>query len=392
MKKTGVAQVPRAIAGILFSFAFVLSAVASTPQYVVTNDDVMGNFSQNGVTFYTVGANGSLTFLEQVPTAGFGISGGYFPANRVRTLNAGNNQCVFASDAASGDISFINVNTLSLGGSVTGSQNDTGASNGIGLALNSQYLYASFTDASTIGTFQIQPGCALSFVGDVQAGGLQGGIVDGMAVNGNIMVVTYGDGSIESFNLASGLPVSNGDKQNSTGAAKGNSYPSGVDITQDGHFAIFGDTSTSTLIEVSDISSGKLSQTIAYLSPTGINSSNVMLSPDESLLYISNTQGSAISAAFFDKTNGTLGKGCRTGLLQGYGSVWYYLGGLTLASPNGTGQAVYAAEYGPTSSIAVIPVVSSNEKCALTGAANTPVSDPNSPGLLSIATFPPRAF
>ncbi len=186
-----------------------------------------------------------------------------------------------------------------------GSSGDTGLSNGVGLALNAQYLYASFTDSSTIGTFQIEPSCGLSFVGDVTVGGLQGGIIDGMAVHGDMLVATYGDGSIESFSLASVMPVSNGDKQNSTGSRGGNSYPSAVDITQDGRFALFGDTSTSTMIEVSDISSGKLSPTVVYQSPTSINSSNIMLSPDETLLYISNTQGDRITAAFFDSESGS---------------------------------------------------------------------------------------
>jgi hypothetical protein len=34
-------------------------------------------------------------------------------------------------------------------------------------------------------------------------------------------------------------------------------------------------------------------------------------------------------------------------------------------------------------------VTSANGKCALNESANSPVSDPNSPGLLSIKTFPP---
>ncbi len=45
--------------------------------------------------------------------------------------------------------------------------------------------------------------------------------------------------------------------------------------------AIFGDTSTQIVVEVSDISSGKLTPTVVYTSKAGINSSNVMLSPDE---------------------------------------------------------------------------------------------------------------
>jgi 6-phosphogluconolactonase (cycloisomerase 2 family) len=380
------------LTGLLLCLLCGLAAGASAPQYVITNDDNAGNFFPNSVSFYTVGSNGSLTLAQQVLTQGYGIAGGYFPATRIKALNSGSNQCLFASDAATADIASINVTTLTTVGNATGSQTDTGTSNGIGLALNSQYLYASFTDSSTIGTFAIQSGCALSFVGDVQVAGLQGGIVDGMAANGNILVITYGDGSIESFNISSGLPVSNGDAQNSSGFTIGNSYPSGVDITQDGHFAIFGDTSTHTQIEISDISTGKLTKTTVFASPAAINSSSVMLSPDETLLYVSNNQGDRISAAFFDKTTGNISGGCRSTLLQGYGSNWYYLGGLTLAGTSGTGQTIYAAEFGAPSSIAVVQVQSANGSCTLSGAGGVPVADPNSQGLLSIASFPPRAF
>ena len=368
------------------------SAAAAPPHYLITNDDRTGNFFSNSLTFYTIEADGQLTLKQQVLIGVTGMPGGYFPANRVVVFNASGNQCAFASDAATGEIDGVGVNTLTLLGHAQGSVGDTGLSNGIGLALSAQYLYASFTDSSTIGTFQIEPNCGLSFVGDVTVAGLQGGVIDGMAIHGNLLVATYGDGSIESFSLASVMPVSNGDKQNSTGSRGGSSYPSAVDISQDGRFALFGDTSTSTTIEVSDISSGKLSETVVYQSPAGINSSNIMLSPDQTILYISNTQGDRITAAFFDSKSGTLKKGCVSGLLRGYSSAWSYLGGLGFSSETGNGQGVYVAEFGAPSSIAEVRISASNGTCSLAEAAGSPVPDTDSLGLLSIATFPPRSF
>jgi hypothetical protein len=368
------------------------AAAATPPHYLITNDDRSGNFYPNSLTFYTIGADGRLTVKQQVLIGVTGVPGGYFPAHHVVALNTSGNQCVFASDAATGEIDGVDVNTLTLVAQANGSSSDTGLSNGIGLALNAQYLYASFTDSSSIGTFQIQPNCGLSFVGDVTVGGLQGGTIDGMAVHGNILVATYGDGSIESFSLASVTPVSNGDKQNSTGSRGGSSYPSAVDITKDGRFAVFGDTSTSTMIEVSDISSGKLAKTVVYQSPSSINSSNIMLSPDETLLYISNTQGDRITAALFDRNTGTLNKGCVSNLLRGYSSAWSYLGGLGLASPTKNGRGVYVAEFGSPSLIGEVLVTVSNGNCSLAEVPGSPVLDINSPGLLSIATFPPRSF
>lgn len=378
--------------GILTLLFLNVAAYASSPHYLVTNDDVSGNFVENTVTFYTIGESGELTLAQTVEIGVTGAAGGYFPANRVVALNTGSNQCIFASDAATGEIAGVDVNTLTLTGKAKGSSTDTGLSNGVGLALNSQYLYASFSDSNTIGTFEILSDCGLSFLGDAAVAGLQGGVVDGMAVHDNILVATYGDGSIESFNLSSGVPLSNGDEQNSTGSKGGSSYPSGIDISQDGHFAIFGDTSTATLIEVSDISSGKLTPTITYKFNIAINSSNVMLSPDESMLYISNTQGDAVSAAFFDTTTGELSQGCISNSIKGYSSSWSYLAGLALASTTGDGAEVYVAEFSSPSGIAEVQVSSSGGKCAMREAPTSPVADPNSFGLLSIATFPPRAF
>jgi len=364
---------------------------AGKPHYIVTNDDVPPVLPSS-VSFFTVAADGNLTLKQKVLTGRGGIAGGYFGMDRISVLNNANAECVYESQASSGEIEGISVKTIKLGGHANGSAQDTGGANGVGLAMNSQFLYASFSDSSNIGTFQLKSGCSLSFVGDITVGGLHGGIIDGMAVHGNMMVATYADGSIESFDISGGMPVSNGELQESTGSRGGNTYPNGIDITSDGHFAIFGDTATSTIVEVSDISSGKLTKTVVYRLGKAQSSSNIMLSPDETLLYISNTQGDKITAAFFDKTTGKVSKGCTSGFLKGYVDNWSYLSGLALQKTTGTGGIVYVAEFGGPSSIAMIKVTSSGGKCTLKEMPNSPVSDPNSPGLLSIGGFPPRGF
>jgi len=378
---------------VLLSLCFASSFAVSADQshYVITNDDVPPSLATS-VTIYTVATDGQLTLKTKVLTGQGGIGGGYFAANRVNVLDSGNADCVYVSNAQTGEIQGISIKTLKIDGNANGSKKDTGASNGVGLAMNAKYLYASFTDFSTIGTFQVLPGCKLKFVSDITVAGLQGGIVDGMVIHGNMMVVTYGDGSIESFNISAGVPVSNGDEQNSTGSHRGNTYPSGIDITQDGHYAIFGDTSPFTIIEVSDISSGKLTPTVVYRLGNAINSSNILLSPDETLLYISNNQSGKLTAAFFDKTNGTLSKGCVSRALKGFVTDWSYTASLAFEQTTGTGGMVYIAEFGAPSSIGEIEVTSSGGKCTLTESSKSPIADPNSPGLLSIGAFPPRPF
>jgi 6-phosphogluconolactonase (cycloisomerase 2 family) len=379
------------MAAVTLSFITAFAANQTVKRYVVTDDDVSQQIL-NSATFYAVKTSGALNPRSTVSTRGDGIAGGFFGSKRIVAFQRGKTECVYASNAQSGSIVGIAVRTLTIGGQAFGSKKDTGSSNGVGLAMNDQYLYASFTDSNTIGTFQVKPGCKIKFVGDIKVGGLQGGVIDGMAVHGDMLVATYGDGSIESFNVSGGMPVSNGDEQNSTGSNNGNTYPNGVDITEDRRFAIFGDTATSTVVEVSDISSGKLTPTVVYQLGAELSSSNLMLSPDETLLYVSNTQGGTITAAFFDNSTGKLSRGCRSESLKGYVTDWSYLGALAVEETTGTGGVVYVAEYGAPSSIGEIRVKSAGGKCTLREFANSPVMDPSSPGLLSIAAFPPRTF
>ncbi|MGA2355953.1 MAG: beta-propeller fold lactonase family protein [Terriglobales bacterium] len=371
------------LAGILATGGVAFGAT----QYVITNDDP-------GVGFYTVGPDGALSLQQQVQIGGFGNVAGFFGANRIGVLDSGGQQCVYASVSSTKNIVGIFVSTLTEGGSATGSPTDGGTSNGIGLALNSQYLYASFTDSNTIGTFAIQPGCGLSFTNDVSVGGLAGGVINGMAIHGSMLIATYTDGSIQSFDISAGAPVSNGDEQYATATLNSMdaTYPNSIDITSDGHYAIFGDTSTSMVVEVSDISSGKLTPTVVYPGKGSISSSNIMLSPDETVLYVINTQGARVTAFFFNATTGVLSGGCQSGTIRGQSAYWSYLAGLGLASQTGDGGGVYVAEFGRLSAIALVSLTMSGPTCTMREVNGSPFADPNSPGLLSIGTFPPRSF
>jgi len=380
-------------AALLAAVLAVSGLAMGANQYVITNDDVAFPFN-TGLTFYAVALDGSLTLKQQVQTGGYGVGGGFFGTNRISVLDSVNQQCVYSSEAFTGDIVGIAVSTLTVGGSATGSPTDSGASNGIGLAMNSQYLYASFTGSNTIGTFQVQTGCSLAFVNDVSVGGLAAGFINGMAIRGNMLIATYTDGSIESFDISAGTPVSHGDKQYSTATLNSQdaTYPNSIDITSDGHYAIFGDTSTAVVVEVSDISSGKLTPTLVHTSKANISSSNVMLSPDETILYVINTQGAAVSAIYFDAASGKLSGGCTSGRIKGESANWSYLAGVALASQTGNGGGVYVAEYGSTSGVALVRLSVSGQKCSLEELKTSPFVDPNSTGLLSIATFPTRSF
>jgi 6-phosphogluconolactonase (cycloisomerase 2 family) len=386
MKKLLKFWVVRA-AGVMVCVLGGVGFAVAGPQYVITNDDP-------GVSFYAVARDGTLKLQRQVQIGGFGTVAGFFGANRIVMLNSKDQQCVYASVPSLGEVVGIAVGTLTIGGSASGSGNDNGAANGIGLAVNGSYLYASFADSNTIATFQVMAGCGVAFVNDIAAGGLAGGLINGMAIHGNFMITSFTDGSIESFNISAGVPVSNGDEQYSSATltSQDSTYPNAIDITSDGHFAIFGDTSTLESVEVSDISSGKLGQTVVHKSKASISASNVILSPDETLLYVINTQGDTVSAYNFDKTTGKLSGGCISGPIRGQSANWSYLAGPSLISTSGNGGGVYVAEFGGPSAIAMVRLTSSGKKCSLQESTQSPFADPDSQGLLSIGMFPPRAF
>ncbi len=378
-------------AGLLLICSAVFGQAAALSFLVSDND---ASPFENSVTFYAIAADGTPYRVTAVSTGGTGAGGGDFAESRLVVVPVNQNLCVFASDGGTGDIAGIDAKTRTLTGNFLAAPSDLGSTNGIGLAANTSYLYASYSASSTIATFQIQSGCTLSYVSDLFVEGLNQGWVTGMAVHGAMMVVTYGDGSIGSFNISAGPPVANNDEQYSTGY-NDDHLPNGVDITQDGRFAVFGDASTVGTVEVSDISSGLLTPTVAYNISSGWNSASVRLSPDESTLFVSNNSSGQVTAAFFNKTTGTVSGGCTSAKLRGFYNLWSFSGNIGLQLPSGAGGLLYIPEFGSngTSSIGVVQFTTSGTSCTLTETASSPVNNATDiAALLSIAVFPSRPF
>jgi hypothetical protein len=366
------------------------AANLAATRYVVTNDD---SHTANSVTFYSVSGSPTsptLTARKTLPTGGKGLDGGYFAASGVTLVHHGTDECVFAVDSGSSDIVGILASTQQVAGNFKGSRGDSGGLVGITLAANSNYLYASFTGTFTIATFSIQPGCTLQFLKDIDAIGLAFGSAGPMAVHDNLLVVAFGDSTIESFDISNGVPVPNRDLQLSTGSKNGN-LPSGVEITPDGHYALFGDVSQTATVEVSDISSGKLAATGVYSLGTG-DADTIRLSPDGTLLYIANNRQGTVTAALFDKSTGALTPGCVSNVLRGFNTNWIYEGNIKTSTNSALGGALYVAEDGSQSGIAIVQVSLTGSSCTLKEASTSPVSDPNSQALRALATFPPRSF
>jgi len=382
-----------AAAAAVFSLAALAADTGGPLHLLIANDDTGTVFPQNTLSFYAIGADGGLGPATRVSTGGNGNAGGYFGLARV-LVTPGSDACVYASNAQSENIAGVPLRTRKLAGVFSGSHPDNRlARNGIGMAIGGSHLYATFSGSGNIGTFQIQPGCTLKFVGDVHAKGLKGGLAEGMAIHGNMLVAAYGDGSIESFDISGGVPVSHGDAQFSTGS-KDDHAPGAVDITRDGHYAIFGGGSTASGVEVSDISSGKLTPTTVYDLGTAWNSGSVRLSPDERVLYVSNSSGGRVTAAFFDKRTGKLRKGCTSSPLKGFYTKFTYVGGVATELATGTGGLLYVPEFASEgrSYIGMLRFASTGAGCTLTETANSPVAGTPASALLSLGVYPPRPF
>jgi hypothetical protein len=388
--------------GAFVVFLCVVGAFTQTPHYLITNNDHShAGPSRNSATFYTIGTGGTLTETANVATGGTGWDGLGNAFTRVLVSKDSAGNCAYLAEyvTPSGvsryDVTAISIDTLGVIGHFKGALTDQvpNSFSNEGLAMYGSYVYANFTGTQMIGTYQRLAGCRLKFMGDVSAVGLGGGTVSEMVARKNILVVSFSDGSIESFNTSSGIPVTNGDLQYSTAFQTYGATPEGMDATSDAHYVIFGDGGgpATPIVEVSDISSGKLTPTVVY---TGLGSGetavNVRLSPDETLLYLSLFSAGRIDAAFFDSTTGVLTQGCESAVLHGYGTFW--VGTETMAAKNtsGTGVVVYVAE--PDTYIGAVDVASSGGSCTLKEPSFSPVYDYHTITMESIGVFPPRPF
>jgi len=374
--------------------------------FVFTNDQFS---SDNSTTIFEASgtpANPNLGIVTVIDTGGLGATFSAPAQVQAVVVQGDGNECLFLVDGGSSDVDAMDLlaGHRSNVGTFKGGSGDDGGFFGMAETTTRHRVYAAFTGSDTIASFEIQNGCGLVYLGSVSAQGLNGGAPLGLASHGNIMVVTYGDGSIESFNIQGAVPVSNGDLQLSTGYTDGNGgSAAGVQITSDGHYAIFADaTGSFTEAEVSNISSGKLTTTIDYGGQNAVNgslgagqnSNFAWLSPNEELVYISNTYSGQVSGVNFDSTTGVLSYGCISSVLKGFGTNFLFPTGMATANTTGTGSVVWVAEYAPVPAgyIGMLTVGSSNGKCTLTEDPNSPAEEAETEGLESIAAFPPRPF
>jgi hypothetical protein len=381
------------------------------PTYVIVNQD-QGFPYPNQIALYVAAGTDmapTLTPVNQIYTGGFGSYGGFFGTPRVASAPDVNTNCVYVSNSGDNTISPFALNSQTFVGTYSGSLTDSGIPDGIGMAVNGRYLYAGYGDSQSIGVFSTSPGCGLTFLQDVPAAGKNGGSPTGIAVRNNLLVVSYGDGSTQSFDVTNGIPAPNNDLRNSRGFAGPTTglnqplanIPNGVDISQDGRWAIFGDTSTLSLVEVSptfSLAHTQLGSTRPYYTlGNNVDAGDVHLSPDGTLLYMVNNESGTVTAAFFNNATGLPTKGCTSAPLRNFNFLPWY-GQIVTRDTTGTGKVLYVAEFGrfvdeqgPPSAVGILTITVNGNSCTLAESPNSPVAVPLT-GALSLGAYPPRPY
>jgi len=116
----------------------------------------------------------------------------------------------------------------------------------------------------------------------------------------------------------------------------------------------------------------------------------VWLSPDETLLYVSDNLSGQVTAAHFNKTAGTLRFACISKPLRGHGTKWTFSSAIATEATTGNGAAVWVAE--DSDSIGILKVTWQAGKCTLTESNKSPAHDSNTPNLCWLNAFPTRTF
>lgn len=381
---------------ILF-LAFCANSAYAANYYVVANNDA---YPTNTVTVFEVSGT-SLVLLTTVPTGGKGLGGGYYAQVRQSVAQAGADTCVFAGDAYSSDISAMEVIPatpyLKVVSDYTSPDGDNAAYLGLGIITSGGYLYASYTQSATIGVWKIGTGCTLSFVTHLAAGGMSGGVVDGMAVtpNGQYLVTAYADGSVGSYAIGGGNISLIGQEVIAGKNVGAGAKAGAVAISSNGLWAIFADfsTSNSTQLDVAAIgSNGQLAPTVSYGGTgslgAGINSSDLALSPNNNFIYVTDTFSGQETTVAFNSTTGvvTYPNACLTNL-KSYNIDWLYVSQVATAVNSGSGEGLYMSEaYLDGESYIALLRVNPTTGCAIEE-PNSPFADNNGGNLESISSY-----
>lgn len=349
---------------------------------VITNNDLKG---ANSVTFFKFTGT-SLSIQATALTGGNGIGGGLPSLNRIIIGASGTAICGFVSDAGTGDIAVFKA----VGKVITAvgdfkDPHGSGKAQGIGLADTLHFLFTAFSSTKNIGVWQVLSGCKLKLLANYKTPY----VVAGMraAPDFKTLVVAYGGAKkVGSFSIAANGKLTPHGPYASTGAA------SGVDISADSAYAVFGDrTKSTTQVEVYPINSdGSLGKDNNFGGDgslgSGIGSSNVWLSADEKYLFVSNNSSKQLTSLGFSESPLGLSYISITSLNNPGNAIVSTAGLNTIL----TGYVVVAEDGSPDSSVGLLQINSNGSTTELSGSPFKVTG--GGPGLQSLMVGPPRPF
>ena len=269
--------------------------MAQDPTFVYTNNDR----ATNSVSAFSVAANGALAAVPSSPflTGGTGVGEGFFALNHITTAIV--KDFLYAGNSGSNNVSAFSVNpTTGVLTAVAGSPFATGGSaDGVGISLattpDDKFLIAANGASANITVSSIAANGALSPVAGSPFPAGAGGSPDGIKVtpDGKFLAVARPSGpnvvsmfSISTLGALTPVP-------GSPFPAGGTGSATGVDCNCTSNHLFIGEAKFgSTIVSVQSISlNGALSPIAGspFTGP-GSNSNVVVLSPDDSKLFVSN--------------------------------------------------------------------------------------------------------
>jgi sugar lactone lactonase YvrE len=280
--------------------------------FVYTNNDR----SPNSVSAFSMAANGALTPVpgSPFPTGGTGsVFGGLIAANRITTAIV--KGILYAANSDSDNISAFSINPATgVLTAVAGSPFPTGfIASGLGISLattpNDQFLITADAGGILITIYSIAANGALTAVAGSPFDASPGGPLDGIKVtpDGKFLAVARINNnavSMYSISSAGGLTSVPG----SPFPAGGLGMAAGVDCNCSSKNLFVGEANFgSTIVSVQSIDANGALLPIPgspFVGP-GDNSNVVLLSPDDSKLFVSNRDSSSVTA-FNVAASGTL--------------------------------------------------------------------------------------
>lgn len=417
----------RLLLATLFAVAVICPARLQAQQWVYVNDNNPASGFNTATGFAAIpGPALSLVAGSPFGTTSTGFAAFPAPIQEV-AISYGTQSCLFVSDPLgtstfpTGDVAAFIINpggTLTLVGNFPDPSNTSGPNKLIPIAVDRRagfvYFFAAFTGENKIAFYKVNTAtCQPFWSTSTLAIGLAGGPVIGMAVSKagpHVLVVSYGDGSIQSFKVGGGVltPLA---IFNSTGFLAQSGRPQSVDITKNGKWAVFGDKQSGFAeVEVAKIlPTGVLAPTVDYGGPAiasgvnlgpGINSQNAWLSPGvvagNFYLYITNNSSGQVTTARMSQVTGVVvpALACTAGFTNPTTLVpltWTAPAGLHTMNTTASGAGLAVAEYGSPSSVALLKIQPSTG--CTKEVPGSPFVDPFSiNGTASLDVFPSRPY